>query len=76
MISSYSKWGKYDEALKLTSIMHHGTIKLNMTTLSSILSVCVCLSLVYEGKELPCLVLKTRFERFEFFSFFGFEKKV
>ncbi|KAG6650018.1 hypothetical protein I3843_06G013700 [Carya illinoinensis] len=66
LISGYSKWGKYDEALKLTSIMHHSTIKLNETTFSSILSVCARSSLLYEGKELHCLVLKSRSERFEF----------
>ena len=32
MISGYSKWWQYYEALKLTSIMHGSNIKLNETT--------------------------------------------
>lgn len=66
MISGYSKWGEYNEALKLTSTMYHSNMKLNETTFATILSVCAHSGSVYEGKELHCLVLKSGSERFEF----------
>ncbi|XP_030962138.1 pentatricopeptide repeat-containing protein At2g13600-like [Quercus lobata] len=65
MISGYSKWWQYYEALKLTSIMHGSNIKLNETTFSTALSVCARSSSVCEGEELHCLILKSGFERFE-----------
>uniref|UniRef100_A0A2N9GLW5 DYW domain-containing protein n=1 Tax=Fagus sylvatica TaxID=28930 RepID=A0A2N9GLW5_FAGSY len=65
MISGYSKWGRYYEALKLTSTMHNSNIKLNDTTFSTTLSVCAHSGSVCEGKELHCLVLKSGLERFE-----------
>lgn len=68
MVSGYSKWGKYYEALKLASNMHHSNMKLNETTFSTILSACAHSESAYEGKELHCLVLKSGFERFELLS--------
>ena len=65
MISGYSKWWQYYEALKLTSIMHSSNIKLNETSFSTTLSVCARSRSVCEGEELHCLVLKSGFERFE-----------
>uniref|UniRef100_A0A7N2LFB1 Pentatricopeptide repeat-containing protein n=1 Tax=Quercus lobata TaxID=97700 RepID=A0A7N2LFB1_QUELO len=65
MISGYSKWWQYYEALKLTSIMHGSNIKLNETTFLTTLSVCAHSWSVCEGEELHCLVLKSGFERFE-----------
>ncbi|KAK4595779.1 hypothetical protein RGQ29_014038 [Quercus rubra] len=59
MISGYSKWWQYYEALKLTSIMHSSNIKLNETSFSTTLSVCARSRSVCEGEELHCLVLKS-----------------
>nr|POF01972.1 pentatricopeptide repeat-containing protein [Quercus suber] len=65
VISGYSKWWQYYEALKLTYFMHSSNIKLNETTFSTTLSVCARSQSVCEGEELHCLVLKSGFERFE-----------
>ncbi|XP_062120234.1 pentatricopeptide repeat-containing protein At2g13600-like [Humulus lupulus] len=65
MISGYSKWGRYDEALSVVSMMQRGNTKLNETTFSTILSVCGRSRSMDEGKEVHCLVLKSGMENFE-----------
>src|SRR5688572_14599168 len=40
MISGYSEWGNFNEALSLVTLMHISYIKLNESTFSSVLSVC------------------------------------
>ncbi|KAL3524392.1 hypothetical protein ACH5RR_017226 [Cinchona calisaya] len=66
MISGYSKWGKFNEALSLFSLMHRSNTKLNETTSSSILSVCARDKSLAEGQQIHGFVLKFGFENFEF----------
>ncbi|PON96869.1 Tetratricopeptide-like helical domain containing protein [Trema orientale] len=65
MISGYSKWGRYDEALSMVSMMQRSNTRLNETTFSTIFSVCGRSRSMDEGKEVHCLVLKSGMESFE-----------
>lgn len=65
MISGYSKFGKYSEALNLASGMHCNNVKLNETTFSSLLSICAHSGCSSEGKQFHCLVLKSGLQIFE-----------
>lgn len=65
MISGYSKWGRFSEALRLVSDMHHGNVRLNETTFLTTLSACARSGSLSEGKEVHCLVLKSGLECFE-----------
>ncbi|PON50104.1 Tetratricopeptide-like helical domain containing protein [Parasponia andersonii] len=65
MISGYSKWGKYDEALSMVSMMQRSNTRLNETTFSRVFSVCGRSGSMDEGKEVHCLVLKSGMESFE-----------
>lgn len=65
MISGYSKWGRYNEALSLVSLMQRSNVRLNETTFLTIIGVCGRSGSVDEGKEVHCLVLKSGMESFE-----------
>ncbi|KAL5811374.1 hypothetical protein ACOSQ4_027942 [Xanthoceras sorbifolium] len=65
MISGYSKWGKFNESLSLASTMHRSNVKLNETTISTVLSVCAQLQSLIAGKQIQGLVLKSGYESFE-----------
>lgn len=65
MISGYSKWGRFDEALFLVSAMHHGDVPLNDSTFTTTLSLCARSGSLSEGTEVHCLVLKSGSESFE-----------
>ncbi|OIV93245.1 hypothetical protein TanjilG_27424 [Lupinus angustifolius] len=64
MISGYSKWGCYTEALALASLMHRSCVKLNEASFSALLSACACDGSLLHGKKVHCLVLKHGYERF------------
>ncbi|GMN44449.1 hypothetical protein TIFTF001_013641 [Ficus carica] len=64
MISGYSKWGRYNEALSLVSLMHWSNVRLNDTTFSNILSACGRSGSMDQGKEVHCLVLKSGAESY------------
>lgn len=66
MIAGYSKWGLYDQALDLISLMHYSSMKLNETTCSSVLSVCARSQSVSFGQQITGLVLKSSFQNYEF----------
>ncbi|KAI6695859.1 hypothetical protein NL676_023569 [Syzygium grande] len=66
IIAGYSQWGSYGEALGLVSSMHHGGVKVNETTLSTVLSACANSRSSYDGRQVHCLVLKSGFEDFEY----------
>nr|DAD27639.1 TPA_asm: hypothetical protein HUJ06_029107 [Nelumbo nucifera] len=65
MISGYSQWGRFEEALEIVRKMHGSRMKLNETTFSSVLSVCARLRSLYDGKQIHGLVLKSGSEDFE-----------
>ncbi|KAF8379673.1 hypothetical protein HHK36_029117 [Tetracentron sinense] len=65
IISGYSKWGRFEEALGVVSKMHCSAIQLNETTFSSGLSVCARLQSFHDGKQIQCLVLKSGSEDFK-----------
>ncbi|KAA8540013.1 hypothetical protein F0562_026705 [Nyssa sinensis] len=65
MISGYSKWGRFNEALNLVSAMHLTNTKLNETTFSSVLSVCAHSCSLWDGKQVHGLVLKSGSESFK-----------
>ena len=65
MISSYSKHGRFSEALFLVYSMHRSHMKLSESTFSSVLSVCARLRCLRDGKLIHCLVLKSGSESFE-----------
>lgn len=65
MISGYSKWGRYDEALCLVSSMHHSNIRLNETTFSTTLSACARSQSMNNGKVAHCSILKSGSESFD-----------
>ncbi|XP_071732617.1 pentatricopeptide repeat-containing protein At2g22070-like [Rutidosis leptorrhynchoides] len=65
MISAYTKWGMYDEALNILSSMHSDSVKLNDATLCSGLSACARLHLFHSCKQLHGLVLKCGFESYK-----------
>ncbi|KAF9587272.1 hypothetical protein IFM89_039519 [Coptis chinensis] len=66
MISGYKKFGEFEEALSIVSIMHRSDMKLNETTFSSSFSVCARLKSLSCGKQMHSLVLKSGLEYFEF----------
>ncbi|KAI5657720.1 hypothetical protein M9H77_26513 [Catharanthus roseus] len=66
MISGYSRWGKYNEALHLLSLMHCSNMKLNETTCSTVLSVCARSQSLSLGQQIHALVFKSSFQNFEF----------
>lgn len=61
LISSYSKWGRYDEALALASLMHHCNVKLNGSSFSTLLSACAHSGSLCHGKQVHSLLLKSGF---------------
>lgn len=65
MISAYSKWGRYVEALNVLSLMHFNNVKLNDATFCSGLSACARLPSLYTGKQLHGLVLRWGLENFQ-----------
>ncbi|KAI3731357.1 hypothetical protein L1987_62545 [Smallanthus sonchifolius] len=67
MMSTYSKWGRYEEALNVLSSMHFNNVKLNETTLCSGLSACARarLTSTYAGRQLHGLVLRCGFEKYQ-----------
>ncbi|KAK9293104.1 hypothetical protein L1049_021090 [Liquidambar formosana] len=65
MITGYSKWGRYNEALTFFSNMHHSNMKLNESTFTSVLSVCARIPWLPDGKQIHALALKFGFERFK-----------
>ncbi|KAJ7967399.1 Pentatricopeptide repeat-containing protein [Quillaja saponaria] len=65
MISGYSKWGRYDEALTLASCMHQCNVKLNESTFSKVLSSCAHSGSFCYGKQVHCLVLKSGSDNFD-----------
>ncbi|KAK9063160.1 hypothetical protein SSX86_017030 [Deinandra increscens subsp. villosa] len=68
MISTYSKWGRYEEALDVLSSMHFNNVKLNEATFCSGLSACAraCLPSSYAGRQLHGLVLRCGLENSQF----------
>ncbi|KAL9683022.1 hypothetical protein QQ045_014834 [Rhodiola kirilowii] len=66
VISGYSKWGMYEEALHLVSNMHSGYFKLNDSTFTSAFSVCAHLKADHAGRQLHSLLLKSGLLSFEF----------
>ncbi|KAF8015988.1 hypothetical protein BT93_H1516 [Corymbia citriodora subsp. variegata] len=66
IIAGYSQCGRYGEALGLVSSMHHGSVKFNETTLSTVLSACANSDASCDGRQIHCLVLKSGFEDFEY----------
>ncbi|KAG8391250.1 hypothetical protein BUALT_Bualt01G0168600 [Buddleja alternifolia] len=64
MITGYSKWNMFPEALDLISLMHHSDVKLNETTFSTSLSVCGRSKALIDGKKMHGLVLKSGHQRF------------
>ncbi|MCD9640456.1 hypothetical protein HAX54_025761 [Datura stramonium] len=65
MISGYSEWRKFSEALSLVSLMHGSYVKLNESTFSSVLSVCARSQSLNHGKQVHGLVLKSGYQSFE-----------
>ncbi|KAM3319857.1 pentatricopeptide repeat-containing protein [Capsicum chacoense] len=64
MISGYSEWEKFSEALTLVSLMHSSCIKLNESTFCSVLSVCARSQTLNLGKQVHGLVLKSGYQSF------------
>ncbi|KAK7252072.1 hypothetical protein RIF29_35780 [Crotalaria pallida] len=64
MISGYSKWGCYAQALTLASLMHRSCVKLNEVSFSAVLSACARDGSLLYGKQVHSLVLKHGYERF------------
>ncbi|KAJ4950555.1 hypothetical protein NE237_027387 [Protea cynaroides] len=65
MVSGYSQWGRFEEALDLVWQMHRTGMKLNETTFSSVLSACARLKSLHDGKQIHGLVLKSGSENFD-----------
>ncbi|KAL2534895.1 Pentatricopeptide repeat-containing protein [Abeliophyllum distichum] len=65
MITAYSKWNRYPEAMNLISLMHHSNFKLNETTISTSLSVCARSWSLVNGKQIHGMVLKSAYDGFE-----------
>ncbi|XP_060203801.1 pentatricopeptide repeat-containing protein At2g13600-like [Lycium barbarum] len=65
MISGYSQWEKFTEALTLVALMHSSYVKLNESTFSSVLSVCARSQSINRGKQVHGLVLKSGYQSFE-----------
>ncbi|CAK8577564.1 unnamed protein product [Lathyrus sativus] len=64
MISGYSQWGNYTEALTLVSIMHRSCVKFNEISFSAVLSACARSEYLFLGKQVHSLLLKSGYERF------------
>ena len=64
MISGYSQWGKYTEALTLVSFMHSSRVKFNEVSFSASLSACTRGGSLFLGKQIHSLLLKSGYERF------------
>ncbi|KAK7400845.1 hypothetical protein VNO78_12153 [Psophocarpus tetragonolobus] len=64
MISGYSQWGRYPEALTLVSLMHRSCATLNEVSFSAVLSVCARSGSLLLGKQVHSLLLKSGYERF------------
>lgn len=65
LISGYSRWERYNEALALASLMHHCNVKLNETSFSTLLSVCAHSGSLCHGKQFHSLVLKSGLVNFD-----------
>ncbi|MED6209522.1 hypothetical protein PIB30_055460 [Stylosanthes scabra] len=64
MISGYSQWGCYAEALALASLMHRSCVKLDEVSFSSVLSACSRSGSLVDGKQVHSLLLRSGYERF------------
>ncbi|QCD83137.1 pentatricopeptide repeat-containing protein At2g13600-like [Vigna unguiculata] len=64
MISGYSQWGRYPEALTLVSLMHRSSVTLNEVSFSAVLSACARSESLLLGKQVHSLLLKSGYERF------------
>ncbi|MED6159704.1 hypothetical protein PIB30_044629 [Stylosanthes scabra] len=64
MISGYSQWGCYTEALALASLMHRSCVKLDEVSFSSVLSACSRSGSLVDGKQVYSLLLRSGYERF------------
>ncbi|XP_047174228.1 pentatricopeptide repeat-containing protein At1g28690, mitochondrial-like [Vigna umbellata] len=64
MISGYSQWGRYPEALNLVSLMHRFRVTLNEVSFSAVLSACARSESLLLGKQVHSLLLKSGYERF------------
>ncbi|KAL1290387.1 hypothetical protein AAHE18_20G124800 [Arachis hypogaea] len=64
MISGYSQWGCYVEALALASLMHHSCVKFDEVSFSSVLSACSRSGTLVHGKQVHSLLLRSGYERF------------
>ncbi|KAL2540235.1 Pentatricopeptide repeat-containing protein [Abeliophyllum distichum] len=65
MITGYSKWNIYPEAMDLISLMHHSNFKLNETTILTSFSVCARSWSLVNGKQIHGMVLKSAHDGFE-----------
>ncbi|KAL0358891.1 UNVERIFIED_CONTAM: putative pentatricopeptide repeat-containing protein [Sesamum angustifolium] len=65
MITGYSKWAMFPEALELISLMHRSGVKLDETTFSTSLSVCGRGQSLVCGKQIHGLVMKSGHQRFK-----------
>nr|KYP49821.1 Pentatricopeptide repeat-containing protein At4g02750 family [Cajanus cajan] len=66
MISGYSRWGRYPEALTLVSFMHRSCVTLNEVSFSAVLSACARSGSLLLGKQVHSLLLKSGYERSTF----------
>lgn len=64
MISGYSQWGRYPEAMNLVSLMHRSRVTLNEVSFSAVLSACARSESLLLGKQVHSLLLKSGFEKF------------
>lgn len=64
MISGYSQWGKYTEALTLVSFMHSSCVKFNEVSFSASLSACTRGASLFLGKQIHSLLFKSGYQRF------------
>ncbi|WVZ23870.1 hypothetical protein V8G54_002414 [Vigna mungo] len=64
MISGYSQWGRYPEAMNLVSLMHRSRVTLNEVSFSAVLSACARSESLLLGKQVHSLLLKSGYERF------------
>ncbi|KAL5064555.1 hypothetical protein RYX36_026292 [Vicia faba] len=64
MISGYSQWGNYTEALTLFFIMHRSCVEFNEISFSAVLSACARSESLFLGKQVHPLLLKSRHKRF------------
>ncbi|ESW28516.1 hypothetical protein PHAVU_003G293100 [Phaseolus vulgaris] len=64
MLSGYSRWGRYPEALALVSVMHRSRVTLNEVSFSAVLSACARSESLLLGKQVHSLLLKSGYERF------------